>query len=385
MKVALTGSGSGGHVIPILSIIQKLKELYPDVEIIFIGQKGDSLTDLIKSNENISKSYFIYAGKFRRYSNEGIKQLLDLPTILKNLRDIIFIFIGFLQSLFILRKNKPDKLFTRGGYIAVPIALAAKINNIEFLTHDSDVVPSLANKIIAPWAKYNLVALENGYYPYSKDKIRVVGVPVASDFQYITEDLKQKYRHQLKIKSSDQMLFVIGGGLGATNINKLIYQLAPSLLKENDKLIIYHVVGQKKYLAMSQKYTKTGYLNPQESSRLYYFDFLENVYLYSGSADLIISRAGATNIAEFATQAKPCIIIPSRSLPNNHQIKNAQYLVENQAAIVLNEEELARDPIILKNKIQELLSSKVESSKLSKNFHSLSTDKVIEKIISYIV
>jgi UDP-N-acetylglucosamine--N-acetylmuramyl-(pentapeptide) pyrophosphoryl-undecaprenol N-acetylglucosamine transferase len=385
MKIVLTGSGSGGHVIPILSIIKKLKNFYPDAQIIFIGQKGDSLRQLIQTDKNISESYFIYAGKFRRYSNEGLKQLLDLSTILKNLRDIIFIIIGFLQSLLILKKVKPNKLFTRGGYISVPIALAAKVNKIEFLTHDSDVVPSLANKIIAPWAKYNLVALENGYYPYPKDKIRVVGVPVADDFQYVSSALQQKYRHQLKIKSSDQMLFVIGGGLGSTNINDLIYQIAPGLLRENSQLVIYHVVGHKNYDAMKQKYTKASYLSSKEQNRLHFFDFLENVYLYSGSADLIVSRAGATNIAEFAIQAKPCIVIPSRSLPNNHQIKNAEYLKEHQAAIVLNEQELAQDPSILKNQIQYLLSSLADRDNLSHNFHSLATNQAVEKIISYLV
>ncbi len=385
MKIILTGGGSGGHVIPILSIIHLLKEQYPTVEIIFIGQKGDNLTSLIKSNRDINHYYFIHAGKFRRYSNEGWKQLLDLKTAYKNLRDLFFILFGLIESLVIIKKTKPDKLFTRGGYIAVPIALAAKITGLTYLTHDSDVVPSLANQIIAPWAKYNLVSLKNGYYPYDKNKIKITGVPVSDQFKLVNSDQQAIFKSKLGLKSTDQVLFVIGGGLGSSSINKLVLSIADQLLSIFDNLYIFHVVGQKKYQFMKQQYQKTVFKKIADRQRIQFFSFLDNVYLYSGAADLIISRAGATNIAEFSLQGKACIIIPSPFLPNSHQIKNAQYLSNHHAAVVLSEEELLKNPIQLKEQVVLMLNSKDRREELARRINHLANYQSVEKIIKYIL
>ncbi len=385
MKIILTGGGSGGHVIPILSIIHLLKEQYPTVEIIFIGQKGDNLTSLIKSNRDINHYYFIHAGKFRRYSNEGWKQLLDLKTAYKNLRDLFFILFGLIESLVIIKKTKPDKLFTRGGYIAVPIALAAKITGLTYLTHDSDVVPSLANQIIALWAKYNLVSLKNGYYPYDKNKIKITGVPVSDQFKLVNSDQQAIFKSKLGLKSTDQVLFVIGGGLGSSSINKLVLSIADQLLSIFDNLYIFHVVGQKKYQFMKQQYQKTVFKKIADRQRIQFFSFLDNVYLYSGAADLIISRAGATNIAEFSLQGKACIIIPSPFLPNSHQIKNAQYLSNHHAAVVLSEEELLKNPIQLKEQVVLMLNSKDRREELARRINHLANYQSVEKIIKYIL
>ncbi len=385
MKIILTGSGSGGHVVPILSIIHILKEKYPTIEIIFVGQKGDNLTNLIRSNDEIDRYYFIHAGKFRRYSNEGWRQLLDLKTVYKNFRDLFLIFLGFIESIVIIRKNKPDRLFTRGGYIAVPIALAAKLTGLSYITHDSDVVPSLANKIIAPWAKYNLVALKKGYYPYDKNKIKVTGVPVSNQFKFVDHAQQIKFKLKLGLKSTDKVLFVIGGGLGSLNINKLILSIADKLLTDFDNLYIFHVVGQKNYHFMEHQYHRDIFKKFIDTKRIQFFSFLDEVYLYSGAADLIISRAGATNIAEFSLQGKACIVIPSPSLPNSHQLKNAQYLQDNQATIVLSEKELLKDPIELKEQVSLLLRANDRREELIKSISALANDQAIEKIISYIV
>src|ERR1700722_12975506 len=108
MKVVLTGGGSGGHITPLLAVAHELKQLQPDAKVIFIGQRGDRLSDLPKENPDIDEAYFVRAGKFRRYNGYGLKQLIDLPTILKNARDGTKVIYGLAESSRLLRKIKPD-------------------------------------------------------------------------------------------------------------------------------------------------------------------------------------------------------------------------------------------------------------------------------------
>ncbi len=222
-----------------------------------------------------------------------------------------------------IKKIKPDILFTRGGYVSVPVAIGAKLNKVNYLTHDSDSTPSLANRIIAPWAKYNLVTLNSANYPYPKEKITVTGIPISSNFKPVNYDLKQQYIKEIGLSKKAKLILVIGGGQGAVNINMFISKIANKLLDYQKDLYIVHIVGENNILKMNKKYDNEIKINRE---RVMVLGFIKDVYRYSGAADLIITRAGATNIAEFAVQAKACILIPSPYLTGGHQLKNAQYL-----------------------------------------------------------
>jgi len=117
--------------------------LQPGVRIVYIGKRGESLLDILSEDPNIDEVLTVRAGKFRRYNGEGWKQLLDIPTQAKNIRDAIYVLIGTWQSFWLLRKLKPSVLFTRGGFVSVPVALGAVLNRIPYVTHDSDSIPSL--------------------------------------------------------------------------------------------------------------------------------------------------------------------------------------------------------------------------------------------------
>ena len=217
------------------------------------------------------------------------------------------------------------------------------------------------------------------------NKIKITGVPVSDQFKLVNSDQQAIFKSKLGLKSTDQVLFVIGGGLGSSSINKLVLSIADQLLSIFDNLYIFHVVGQKKYQFMKQQYQKTVFKKIADRQRIQFFSFLDNVYLYSGAADLIISRAGATNIAEFSLQGKACIIIPSPFLPNSHQIKNAQYLSNHHAAVVLSEEELLKNPIQLKEQVVLMLNSKDRREELARRINHLANYQSVEKIIKYIL
>ncbi len=381
----VTGGGSGGHITPILAVAAEIKKRDPKNTIIYIGQKSDDLVKFINSDDNINQSFSIFAGKFRRYHGEGLFQLLDIKTVLKNCRDFIYFIIGIIQSYFIIQKVKPDILFSRGGYVSVPVALAARLKKVPYITHDSDSTPSLANKLISKKAKFNAVALDAKIYPYIQSKTIVTGIPVSSNFSRVDFNLKQKYLKELNLNSDNKVLLIIGGGLGAVNINLIFLKIVKELLEQEPKLVIIHLVGGNNETVMSVKYDDTSILSVKLRSRVRVFGFIKDVYKYSGVADVIVSRAGATNIAEFAIQGKACIIIPSPSLANGHQLKNANYLSDHQAAIVLQENELKSDPHLLFNSIIKLLHDDKLKEKLISNILKEAQPDATKKLVNLIL
>src|SRR6266542_6902052 len=125
MKIALTGGGSGGHITPLLAVAHELKNQDPQIAITYIGQKGDGLADIPAQDPNIDTVKLVHAGKFRRYHGEGWRQLLDIPTMLKNIRDAVLVLAGIWESFWLLKTLRPDVVFVKGGFVGVPVGLAA--------------------------------------------------------------------------------------------------------------------------------------------------------------------------------------------------------------------------------------------------------------------
>lgn len=379
MTVLLTGGGSGGHITPLLAVAASLKSLDKDLQVIYAGQVGDRFAQVAETSDFIDRVVYVRAGKFRRFHNEGLKQFFNVKVIVWNLRDAFFILIGLVQSIVLLRKLKPDVVFSRGGYVSVPIALGAKFNHVAYITHDSDPVLSLTNKIIGPWAAINAVALAAELYPYPKHKIVTTGIPVSNDFKYVTPSLKDTYRQAINLSLKARVLFVVGGGLGSVSINKAILDCAPALLKKYQNLYIIQVAGETNQKTLEAEYADK--LEPSLLKRVKVLGFVNDIYKYSGAAEVIVSRGGATNLAEFAIQAKPVIIVPSPFLTGGHQVKNANYLKKKQAAIIVNEPDIKE----LKVNIVKLLDSPELCSNLANNLHQLATDNAAQKIARLIL
>ena len=379
MTILLTGGGSGGHITPVMAVAEEIKKVDSSIKIVYIGQKGDRFARIVKDSEFIDKVFLISAGKFRRFHGEGIKQIFNLIDILKNTRDFFYVLIGIIESFFLIKKLKPNVLFSRGGYVSVPVALGAKLNHVPYITHDSDPIPSLANRIIAPWATLHAVALDKELYPYPQDKTITTGIPLNKHFISVNEKLKNTYRAKIKIPDKAQLVFVVGGGLGAQRLNEAIIKIAPDILDRFKDLYICHVAGEVNFQDVKKQYQHK--LNEDCLRRVQVFGYINDIYKYSGAADVIVSRAGATNLSEFALQAKPCVIIPSPYLTGGHQIKNADYLSKKNAAIVIQESELDN----LKNVLEDLLNNKPKQLKLSNNINELAVKDATKKISAIIV
>ena len=198
MKILLCGGGTGGHITPILAIARELKNHHPDCRIVYVGDHGSKFADLATKSSDIDEFHTLYAGKFRRYHNQSwLVRVTDVKTIFFNVRDFFYFLIGVIQSTFLIRRLKPNSILIKGGYVGLPVGLAAKFWRVPFITHDSDVIPGLTNKIIGEWARFNTVGVKNGLYPYNSAKVRYVGIPVATDYKYVDDELKKAYRQEI--------------------------------------------------------------------------------------------------------------------------------------------------------------------------------------------
>jgi UDP-N-acetylglucosamine--N-acetylmuramyl-(pentapeptide) pyrophosphoryl-undecaprenol N-acetylglucosamine transferase len=314
----------------------------------------------VASNEDIDKIYTVHAGKLRRYHGEGIKQLLDIKTVALNIRDVFRTLLGCVESLILMRRLKADALFVKGGFVGVPVGLAAAALRVPFVTHDSDAIPGLANRIISRWAAVHAVALPAEVYHYPQAKTRMVGVPVHANYEAVTKTAQQAFKESLGLASYEQVLFVTGGGLGAKRLNDAIVQLVPELLKAFPKLAIIQSVGRNNEQMVNAAYSQQ--LSADDLVRVTVKGYLTDMHRYSGAADVIVTRAGATALAEFAVQGRACIVVPNPYLTGGHQLKNAEYLAKKNAVLVVDEARLTTE---LYEKICLLLKDATERQALA--------------------
>jgi UDP-N-acetylglucosamine--N-acetylmuramyl-(pentapeptide) pyrophosphoryl-undecaprenol N-acetylglucosamine transferase len=192
-------------------------------------------------------------------------------------------------------------------------------------------------------------------YQYPASKTITTGIPLQHDFVPVNTPLKNKYRQEIGVPLHARMLFIIGGGLGSQRINGAVADVVPHLLLEFPDLIIVHGVGRANEAEMHDRYAHD--LPPDRMKRVRVYGYLHDVYRYSGAADIVVTRAGATNLAEFALQGKACIVVPSPFLTGGHQLKNAQYLADIKAAIVIDETSLLADSNRLARQASDLFKN----------------------------
>lgn len=350
----MTGGGSGGHITPALAVAHELKQLRPDAQIVYVGQTGDALGDVAEQDKNVDQIVTVRAGKFRRYHGEGWKQLFDVVTLYKNLRDIVWTVIGIGQSFLMLGRVKPDVIFTRGSFVSVPVCLAAALRGVPYITHDSDAIPSLANRIIARWAKVHAVALPKEVYTsYPARKTITVGVPISHKFHLVTSAETIAEREHLHLNKADKVLFATGGGHGADRLNKALLNCSSALLERYPKLEIVHVTGRNLESTTRQRYKQM--LDAKQLERVHVKGFVTNLHQYSAAADVVLTRAGMSSLTEFATQAKACVVVPNPQLTGGHQLKNAKILADRKAIRLVSEDNLRKDPLALMPALTEVL------------------------------
>lgn len=343
----MTGGGTAGHVNPNLALMPKLKQL--SYEIKYIGSREGIEKEIIGQT---GIPYFaISSGKLRRYFD------------LKNFSDPFKVGAGFLQSLSILRKEKPDLVFSKGGFVSVPVVAAAKFLKIPVLAHESDMTPGLANRIASRFVDRLLVTFPDTLSKVGEKGI-LVGSPIREDL-FLGDGLKAK--KSAGFTHDKPVLLVMGGSIGSVKINEALRKILTELLSEFN---IIHLCGKNNMdpdLVEVEGYRQYEYVTGEMKDILH-------------AADIIVSRAGANSIFEFLALKKPNLLIPlSLASSRGDQIENAESFSKNGFSMVLKEDDLT--DITLKMSIENLYKDREKFiNAMEKSDLGSATDRIIELI-----
>lgn len=314
-KIILTGGGTAGHVTPNLALLPTLRKEEFDVR--YIGSYNGIERRLI---EQTGIPYDgISSGKLRRYFD--IKNFSDPMRVLK----------GYTEALRLIKKFKPDVIFSKGGFVAVPVVLAAKRHKVPVIIHESDMTPGLANKICIPSAKYVCCNFPETLKYLPEEKAVLTGSPIREELLSGDRLAGLQYTH---LSAEHPVILVIGGSLGSVTVNQVIRNILPELLKDFQ---IIHICGKgnlDENLIGVSGYVQYEYVDKP----------LRHLFAV---ADLVISRAGANSICEILALRKPNILIPlSAAASRGDQILNANSFAKQGFSTVLEEEALSDDSLL---------------------------------------
>jgi UDP-N-acetylglucosamine--N-acetylmuramyl-(pentapeptide) pyrophosphoryl-undecaprenol N-acetylglucosamine transferase len=364
MKILAVGGGSGGHVTPVVAVLRELKAHHEAVEIRFWCDRkfAPQARSIVHNFDPELRIDTIFSGKFRRYHHLTWWQHLLIPSVVfPNIRDIFLAVIGLIQSIVKLMVWRPDVVFTKGGFVCLPVGLAAKLLKIPLVIHDSDSHPGLTNRILAKWATAIATGAPLHYYPYNKRISRYVGIPIARDFRPYSEAERAASKTELGFNPSKPLIVVTGGGLGSKRVNDAVAKRLSALME----------LGSVMLLSGTEQYDDLRALTPQDDSRFQLHAFIsEGMARVLGAADVVVSRAGATTVLELSSLAKPTILIPNGRLTGGHQLKNAAEYAKTNAVEVILEHELDSNPQLLVDTLSSLLSNPARMRQMSKAFYA---------------
>ena len=326
-RIILTGGGTAGHVTPNIALLPRLKELQYDIH--YIGSYNGMEKNLIEK-QNIPY-HGISSGKLRRYFS------------LKNFTDPFRVLKGFSEANKLMKKLKPDVIFSKGGFVSVPVVIAGKRNHVPVIIHESDMTPGLANKISIPSATKVCCNFPETLQSLPADKAVLTGSPIRQEL--MTGD-KDRARAFCGFKDIKPVILIVGGSLGAAAVNDAVRGVLPELLKEFQ---IIHLCGKGK---LNASLTNTeGYVQFE-----YIQDELKDLFALS---DIVISRAGANAICELLALRKPNLLIPlSAKASRGDQILNARSFERQGFSLVIEEEELTDE--LLLSSIHKLYENRDE-------------------------
>ena len=313
-KIILTGGGTAGHVTPNLALIPTLKS--EGWEIHYIGTENGIERRLIEAVDGVTY-HAIKSGKLRRYFD------------VKNFTDPFRVIQGAFQSASLVRKIRPDIVFSKGGFVSVPVVYGAKLAGVPVLLHESDMSPGLANRLTAPFSKALCCTFPEAAQAAGK-KGRVTGTPLRSELFHGSRETGLEI---FGLKDSRPVLMVVGGSSGAQAINKAVRASLPQL---TDCFQILHLCGK-------------GNLDPETegTQRYHQVEYLDETMCHAyACADVLISRAGSNTLCEILALHKPALLIPyPMEASRGDQIMNAKSFEQRGLAHVLMQEDMTPETL----------------------------------------
>lgn len=385
MKVLVVGGGSGGHVTPVVAVVREIWKKRPRAEIDFWTDKkyyrnARKITIENGMSVEIKK---VAAGKLRRYAGFGIMDYLrHFDIVLNNVVDFFKTIGGFCQSFFRLLVKRPDVIFLKGGYVCLPVGLAARLLRVPYVIHDSDATPGLTNRLLAKKATKIATGMPLSYYSYPENKAEWTGIPINEEFKPVSERKQKTLKKELGFDPERKLVLATGGSLGAEDINLTVRKILPELLKKSSVIL---VAGRERYPEMMDLKDYEVWEDGELKSNFRMFEFSSEMWKLIGAADIVISRAGASTMTELSAMAKPVIMVPNEELPGRHQVKNAKAYEKAEAAIVVSDTKMMKNPELLLDAILHLLRSERECERLAVNLHGFTKDHAAESLANMVI
>ena len=339
MKVIMVAGGTGGHIYPAIAILNKIKEEEKDSEFLYIGTADRMEKDIIPP----------LGIPFVGIEMMGLNR--------KNPFSNVAVLKKFFQAVKIakeeIKKFNPDIVIGAGGYITAPVLYAAHQLKVPILIHEQNSIPGVSNKFIGSFANRICVSLPNSLHLFPKDKVVYTGNPRSEEILNVPKCGKEK----LGFDKNKKLVVVVMGSLGSTTMTTKIKELIPSFQDKDYQVLV--ITGKKYY---------DDYAKLDIPKNVKVVPFMENLIQVLKDTNLIVSRAGASTIAEITAIGLPAILVPSPYVTNNHQYKNAKELEDHGACRIVTEDDFSKD-VLLKEiddifkdskKYQEMVNSSKE-------------------------
>ncbi len=371
MRVLLTGGGTGGHIYPALAVARRLKEMDADVTLLYVGTER-GLESSIVPKENIA---------FKAIEIEGFKRQLNFDGLKYNLKSVGLFLKSIRESRQIIRDFKPDVVLGTGGYVSAPICYAAAKEGVPTVVHEQNSFLGLTNKFLIRYIDRLAISFDEILTQVSghEEKVVFTGNPRA---QEVAEEEMPQVDTIYGLDVLEPIVLIFGGSRGAEKINQAVVEAYPQLRQRNYQVIF--ATGDYYYETIVAQLEQ---LSPLDENR----SFVVRPYIHDmvdvlSHASAIVSRSGATTIAEITVLGIPSILIPSPNVTDDHQTQNAMSLVKQDAALLLKEENLSGETLLAAlDQLMENPEKRVEMSERARILgEPYATDQLIQVMLDEI-
>lgn len=348
-RFLFAAGGTGGHLYPAVAVADEIRKMKPESEILFVGTK-----DRIEGTVIPKLGY-----KFKSIWIKGFARKFNWSNLLFPLR----LFVSLLQSLVISMKFKPKVAIGTGGYVAGPSLWAANVMGAKIILMESNSYPGITTRLLERYADEVHLSFEiSKKYLRRQNILKVTGNPVRENLGTTDKSLAKKY---FGLDENKKTILVLGGSLGASSINNAIEKSLKTLI-DNGLQVIWQT-GKNYY----EQYKNLNF------AAVKIFNFIDDMNKAYSACDLLVARAGATTIAELTVLGLPAILIPSPNVAENHQYHNAKALVDNNAAVMIQDNELN---VKLQETILSLVNNSEKLNELSVNAKSFAKPNAAKEI-----
>ncbi len=366
MRVVFAAGGTAGHINPALAVADRIKDVFPESEILFVGTPGGMEASLVKK-----------AGyQFRAFRMEGLQRRLSMRNLVRNAEAACFYMTARAHSKKLLKEFRPDIVIGTGGYVSAPVLLSAAKLGIKTAAHESNSLPGVTTRLLAKRADAIFVVDEAAAEKLPKsEKIIVTGNPLRSNIPI--ED-RTAARKRLGLPDGFTVLS-FGGSLGANRITEAVVEL---LKWENERGGVNHIHGyggngREMFDGLMEKE------KVKRTDRMILREYIDNMYTCMCAADIIVSRAGSMTLTEIKAIGRASILIPFPQAAENHQYYNALSLSEENAAILIEDKDLEKTRLI--PIVKDFIENPEKLREMEKNAARLGTKNAADIIVSRIV